>query len=59
MILKKIEGSFPAEGITDQMYASCTVFLSSILGMGEGPSEFGKSVRKNWKLGKVETCLKA
>ena len=36
-----------------------TVFLFSILGMGAGPSELGKLAREKWKLGKVETCLKA
>ena len=35
------------------------VFLFSILGMGAGPFELGKSAPKNSKLGKVETCLKA
>ena len=34
------------------------VFLFGILGMGEGPSELGKSAREIWKLGKVEMCLK-
>ena len=35
------------------------MFLFSILGMGAGPSELGKLVHEKWKLGKVETCLKA
>ena len=35
------------------------VFLFSILGMGAGPSKLGKLAREKWKLGKVETCLKA
>ena len=35
-----------------------SVFHCSIMGMGggAGPPELGKSARKNWKLGKVETC---
>ena len=35
-----------------------SVFLFSILGMGAGPSELGKSAREKWKLGKVEMSLK-
>ena len=34
-----------------------TVFLFSILGMGMGPSELGKSVHKNWKLGKLKHLI--
>ena len=34
-----------------------SVFLFGILGIGDGPSELGKSMREIWKLGKVELCL--
>ena len=44
---------------TNKKVIGVSVFLFSILGMGAGPSELGKLAREKWKLGKVETCLKA
>ena len=31
-------------------------FLFSILGIGAGPSELGKSAHEIWKLGKIVRC---
>ena len=33
------------------------MYLFGILGIGDWPSELGKSVREIWKSGKVELCL--